>query len=120
MRLLRQVLLGLLIPAAAMAQRGDSVIAIVGGTLIDGNGGQPVPNATVVVRGGRIAAVGSSTTVAATGCLIDAAGSSSGSDANAHGSIYSGLENFARYRIGSPMWRSRRHNAICCSRHHRP
>ena len=33
-------------------------IAITGGTLIDGNGGQPVANATVVVRDDRIVAVG--------------------------------------------------------------
>jgi len=103
MRLLRQVLLGLLIPAAAVAQRGDSVIAIVGGTLIDGNGGQPVPNATIVVRGGRIAVVGSSTTVAAPrgARVIDAAGkfiTPGFVDANVHVSIYSGLENFARYQ----------------------
>jgi len=33
-------------------------IAITGGTLIDGNGGQPVANATVLVRDDRIVAVG--------------------------------------------------------------
>jgi imidazolonepropionase-like amidohydrolase len=104
MRTLQRLLLGLLfIPVAAMAQRGDSVIAIVGGTLIDGNGGQPVPGATVVVRGGRIAAAGSSTTVATPrgARVIDAAGkfiTPGFVDANVHVSIYSGLENFARYQ----------------------
>jgi len=38
-------------------------IAITGGTLIDGNGGQPVTNATVLIRGDRIVAVGPSGTV---------------------------------------------------------
>ena len=38
-------------------------IAITGGTLIDGNGGQPVANATVVVRDDRLGAVGAAGTV---------------------------------------------------------
>ncbi len=33
-------------------------LALVGGTLIDGRGGAPVPGVTVVLRGGRIEAVG--------------------------------------------------------------
>src|SRR5215470_14573705 len=33
-------------------------IAITGGTLIDGNGGQPLANATVLIRDERIVAVG--------------------------------------------------------------
>jgi imidazolonepropionase-like amidohydrolase len=41
----------------AMAQAPGAVV-IQGGTLIDGNGGAPVPNAVVVVQGNRIAAVG--------------------------------------------------------------
>lgn len=36
----------------------DSVIAISGVTLIDGRGGPPIPNSTVLIRGNRIAAVG--------------------------------------------------------------
>src|SRR5580704_14549516 len=35
-----------------------STIAIVGGTLIDGTGAAPVPDAAVVIRNGRIVAVG--------------------------------------------------------------
>ena len=31
--------------------------AVVGGTLIDGNGGPPEPNVTILVEDGRIAAV---------------------------------------------------------------
>ena len=103
MHRLRLVLLGLLLPAAAIAQRGDTVIAIVGGTLIDGNGGAPLPNATVVVRGGRIAAVGSSENVVTPrgARVIHARGkyiTPGFVDANVHVSIYSGLENFARYQ----------------------
>ena len=33
-------------------------LVIQGGTLIDGNGGAPVPNSVVVVQGNRITAVG--------------------------------------------------------------
>jgi len=43
-------------PPKAAAQRPP--IAIVGATVIDGNGGAPLPDAVVVVRGRRIAAVG--------------------------------------------------------------
>jgi imidazolonepropionase-like amidohydrolase len=97
------VLIASLVPALVPAQRGDSVIAIVGGTLIDGNGGAPLPNATVVVRSGRIAAVGSSENVATPkgARVIDARGkyiTPGFIDANVHVSIYSGLENFARYQ----------------------
>jgi imidazolonepropionase-like amidohydrolase len=97
------VLIASLVPALVPAQRGDSVVAIVGGTLIDGNGGAPLPNATVVVRGGRIAAVGSSENVATPrgARIIDARGkyiTPGFIDANVHVSIYSGLENFARYQ----------------------
>jgi imidazolonepropionase-like amidohydrolase len=42
----------------------SQTIAIVGGTLIDGNGGTPVRDATVIVRDGRIAAVGPAAIVA--------------------------------------------------------
>ena len=99
----RLLALLLALPAAVAAQRPDSVIAIVGGTLIDGNGGPPVPNAPLVVRGGRITAVGSSENVAAPrgARVIDARGkfiTPGFVDANVHVSIYSGIENFARYQ----------------------
>lgn len=42
----------------------DSVIAIVGGRLIDGRGGVPIEDAVVVVRGATIAAAGPRSTVA--------------------------------------------------------
>lgn len=80
----------------------DSVIALVGATLIDGNGGAPLADAVVIVRGNRIAAVGSRTavTVPQRARVIDARGKvlvPGFVDTNVHVSIYSNLENFARY-----------------------
>lgn len=47
----------LILPIASTGgQSGETVI--VGGTLIDGRGGAPVPDAVVVLRGNRIAAAG--------------------------------------------------------------
>lgn len=66
------------IPAAAQAQRGvydttddvrrlpippvdrshKPIVAMTGGTLIDGRGGAPIPNAVVVMQGDRIVAAG--------------------------------------------------------------
>ena len=40
-----------------------SLVAIVGATLIDGRGGQPISDSVVVVRDGRIAAVGNRSSV---------------------------------------------------------
>ena len=90
-----------LLPPTAAAQGRDSVIAIVGGTLIDGNGGPPVPNATIVVRGGRITAVDAGAPAPRGARVISATGKyivPGFVDANVHVSIYSGLENFARYQ----------------------
>ena len=86
----------------AAAQRPDSAVAIAGGTLIDGNGGTPLPDAAVVIRAGRIVAVGprASVTIPRGARVIDAMGkfiTPGFVDANVHLSIYSGLENFARY-----------------------
>jgi hypothetical protein len=38
--------------------QGQAALVIQGGTLIDGNGGAPVPNSVIVIQGNRIAAVG--------------------------------------------------------------
>src|SRR5580704_19105384 len=46
---------GVLGPAHAQQQQ---VLVIQGGTLIDGNGGAPVPNSVIVIQGNRITAVG--------------------------------------------------------------
>ena len=49
----------LVVPSAAGAAQGsDAVTAIVGATVIDGNGGSPLPDVTVVVQGKRIAEIG--------------------------------------------------------------
>jgi len=52
----------------------DAALAIVGGRLIDGLGGDPVENATVVIEGGRIRTVGKDTRVPRGAEVIDAAG----------------------------------------------
>lgn len=38
--------------------RSDTLLALVGGTLIDGTGAAPVPDAAILIRNGRIAAAG--------------------------------------------------------------
>ena len=68
-------LLGLAAASDVSAQ-GQGAIVIQGGTLIDGNGGAPVPNAVVVIQGNRITAVGPSglVLIPAGARVIDAAG----------------------------------------------
>lgn len=98
----------LLVANPAQSQQGvparaDTLLAIVGATLIDGNGGAPVPDAVIVVRGRRIAAAGAraSTPVPKGARVIDGRGkfvTPGFIDTNVHVSIYSGLENFARYQ----------------------
>lgn len=89
--------------SADRAARPDTLLAFVGATLIDGNGGAPLADAVVVVRGGKIAAVGGrgSTTVPRGARIIDVSGkwiTPGFVDSNIHASIYSGIENFARYQ----------------------
>src|SRR5438067_952479 len=48
----------------ASAGASGGAYALVGATVIDATGAPPIPDATVVVRGGRIAAVGPRTSVA--------------------------------------------------------
>jgi imidazolonepropionase-like amidohydrolase len=64
---------GVLAPVGAQQQ---TVLAIQGGTLIDGNGGAPVPNSVVVIQGNRIGAVGRAgqVQIPAGATLINAAG----------------------------------------------
>jgi imidazolonepropionase-like amidohydrolase len=79
----------LLLPATAAAQLptlseqvrqyvsvSDSVVAITGVRVVDGTGAAPRENQTVVLRGGRIAAVGPAASVAAPrgARVIDGAG----------------------------------------------
>lgn len=61
---------------APLGAQGQQALVIDGGTLIDGNGGAPMPNAVIVVQGNRIAAVGArgSVTVPAGAQIINATG----------------------------------------------
>ena len=53
----------------------EAVIAIVGATLVDGTGAEPVDNAAVVIRGDRIEAVGAAGEVDVSGAtVLDASG----------------------------------------------
>jgi imidazolonepropionase-like amidohydrolase len=97
--------------AAAAAAAGSApqtpALAIVGGTVIDGNGGPPLSNAVVVVRDGRIAGIGpaSSTPVPPGARTIDASGkflTPGFIDTNVHLSLYGGhtgerYETLVRY-----------------------
>jgi imidazolonepropionase-like amidohydrolase len=62
--------------ARAMPGRLSGTFAVVGATLIDGTNRPPIPNATVLVRDGRIAAAGPARSVRIPGGVarIDAAG----------------------------------------------
>ena len=62
--------------AAPTPQAADAPItAIVGATLIDGTGAEPVENATVLIRGDRIQAVGTADEVDVGGAMVlDASG----------------------------------------------
>ena len=70
-------------------------IAIVGATIIDGNGGEPLRDATLIVTGDRITAVGSRASIAVPkgATVIDAAGkfvTPGFTDTNVHISLYGG------------------------------
>ena len=93
--------------AALDAQQPSGTVAIVGATVIDGNGGAPLSNATVVVRDKRIAAVGprASVTVPSGATVIDGAGkfvTPGFIDTNVHISMYANLETLARYLPRAP------------------
>lgn len=86
----------------AMAQAREPVIAIVGATVIDGNGGPPLADAIVLVTGNRISAVGprASVKVPRGARIIDAKGkflSPGFIDTNVHLSLYGAGETFVRY-----------------------
>jgi imidazolonepropionase-like amidohydrolase len=97
----------LLVAAAAAGLRAQpSSLAIVGATVIDGNGGPAIANAVVVVTGNRITAVGprASTEVPSGAETIDGAGQflvPGFVDTNVHLSLYGGMndryETLVRY-----------------------
>jgi hypothetical protein len=68
------IVLALVTPPQAQGQQ--QVLVIQGGTLIDGNGGAPVPNSVIVIQGNRITAAGraGAVQVPAGARVIDASG----------------------------------------------
>ena len=100
-----------LLLSGARPDAQPGVTAISGATLIDGNGGEPVPDAVVVIRGGRIAAAGpaSRVTVPAGATFVDARGAfivPGFIDTNVHLSLYGGIneryETLVRYSDRQP------------------
>jgi imidazolonepropionase-like amidohydrolase len=106
MRIAALSLAALLLFVTTGVRAQQSVLAIVGATVIDGNGGSPVPNAVVVITGNRISAVGSraSTRVPDGAETIDGTGAfvvPGFVDTNVHLSLYGGVndryETLVRY-----------------------
>ena len=92
--------------AAGLQSQGAARIAITGATLIDGNGGPPVANATVLIEGDRIQYAGARDAVNLSPdiTVIDAGGKfimPGLIDTNVHLSLYGGVgeryETLARY-----------------------
>jgi imidazolonepropionase-like amidohydrolase len=86
----------------ARVASSDTLIAIVGATVIDGNGGAPLAGATIVVRGNRIAALGprGSVQVPKGARVIDATArfvTPGFIDTNVHLSLYNNGESMVRY-----------------------
>jgi imidazolonepropionase-like amidohydrolase len=112
MRILATIaLLVLAFAAGGIRAQPSPALAIVGATLIDGNGGPPVADAVVVVSDGRITAVGArgSATIPAGAQTIDAAGQfllPGFVDTNVHLSLYGGMndryETLVRYHDRQP------------------
>ena len=89
------------------AQPPAARTAIIGGTLIDGNGGAPIPDAVIIVDGARITAAGrrSAVTIPAGAQQVDARGRwivPGMIDTNVHLSLYGGqndrYESMVRYQ----------------------
>ena len=95
-------LLALVPSAAGAVQAPDAVTVIVGATVIDGNGGPPLPDATIVIQGKRIAEIGpqASVRVPPNARVLDGAGkyvTPGFIDTNVHMSPISGELNYPRY-----------------------
>src|SRR5262245_32060304 len=94
------------ISALDARQTPAPILAIVGATVIDGNGGAPISDATPVVNGGKITALGprASVQVPQGATVIDAKGkyvTPGLIDTNVHLSLYGGIndryETVAKY-----------------------
>jgi imidazolonepropionase-like amidohydrolase len=92
--------------SGAIVQAQPAVIAIVGASLIDGNGGAPVRDSVVVVSGNKISAVGTRATaqVPPGAQIVDGNGKfvvPGFTDTNVHLSLYGGMndryETLVRY-----------------------
>jgi imidazolonepropionase-like amidohydrolase len=92
---------------AAHAESQSAVTAIVGGTIVDGNGGPPMADAVVLIAGARITAVGPrrAVSIPAEARQIDARGRwvlPGLIDTNVHLSLYGGqndrYESLVRYQ----------------------
>ena len=91
----------------AWTAEGQERLAIVGATIIDGNGGAPIVNGTILIDGDRITAVGSrsDTAVPSDSRVIDGSGkfvTPDFIDTNVHLSLYGGhsperYETLVRY-----------------------
>ena len=89
-------------PVAATSQVIERATAIVGATIIDGNGGPPIADGTIVVVGNQISAVGprGAVNVPNNATIIDGNGkfvTPGFIDANTHVSLYALGETIVRY-----------------------
>lgn len=96
------VLVGGFVSSPLGAQAPESAIAIVGATVIDGNGGPPLTDATIIVRGKQLVAIGPRRSVAvpAKAQVIDGTGKFATPglvDTNVHVGPIGGDTTFARY-----------------------
>lgn len=94
--------LTLLAAASGLEAQAGRAVAIVGATIIDGRGGPPLADATIVVVDDRIAAIGprAGTRIPEGAREIDGRGkylTPGFVDTNVHVSLYSGIESLVRY-----------------------
>ncbi|MEX1183809.1 MAG: amidohydrolase family protein [Gemmatimonadota bacterium] len=90
------------IPPADLAAQESGPVAIVGATVIDGTGAAPMSDATILISGGRITAIGprSQVDVPLGAQTVDGTGKyvvPGFIDANVHMSLYGAGESFVRY-----------------------
>jgi imidazolonepropionase-like amidohydrolase len=93
--------------AALGSEHQEKAIAIVGVTVIDGNGGAPLSDATIIVRGKRIVEIGARPSVAVPkgAQVVNASGKFATPgfiDTNVHLSLYNGGEGMIRYEDRLP------------------